>query len=383
MEGKAMANAIIRFDRVSKVFSDGTKAVDDVSFQIDEGECVTFVGPSGCGKTTTVKLLNRLVEPTQGKILLNGQDTAAVDVIALRRNIGYVIQDVGLFPHMTVAQNIALVPRLLGWSTAEKETRTDELLNLVGLDPSAFRNRYPHQLSGGQKQRVGVARGLAADPPVILMDEPFGALDPITRAQLQDEFVRLRSRLKKTILFVTHDIDEAIKLGDRIAVMRSGRIVQFDPPTRILRDPADPFVKDLIGKECGLKLMKLSRISDIMERAFDTITESSSVIDAKRLMEEKKSDILLVVDNQGGFQGVIQFEHLATRDEGKVGEIMDRSTPTVKTDGEIKPTLEWMLKQKRVWLPVVDHEHCLRGILTMTHFACFFASEEQTEGETS
>ncbi len=230
-----MANIIIKFDKVSKIFPDGTKAVDDVSFEIMDGECVTFVGPSGCGKTTTVKLLNRLVEPTHGSIYLNGEDTGKVDVIALRRSIGYVIQDVGLFPHMTVAQNISLVPRLIGWSNADREKRTDELLNLVGLEPSAFRNRYPHQLSGGQRQRVGVARGLAADPPVILMDEPFGALDPITRAQLQDEFLKLRSRLKKTILFVTHDIDEAIKLGDRIAVMRRGKIVQFDTPIKYLK----------------------------------------------------------------------------------------------------------------------------------------------------
>src|SRR5512139_1507039 len=240
-----MPNAIIQFDRVSKVFPDGTKAVDGVSFQIGEGECVTFVGPSGCGKTTTVKLLNRLVEPTQGKILLNGQDTAAVDVIALRRNIGYVIQDVGLFPHMTVAQNIALVPRLLGWSTAEKETRTDELLNLVGLDPSAFRNRYPHQLSGGQKQRVGVARGLAADPPVVLMDEPFGALDPITRAQLHREFGRIQRQVRKTIVLVTHDMREAFALADRIGVLDAGVLVECGPRS-MLEASTHPTVMTLV-----------------------------------------------------------------------------------------------------------------------------------------
>ncbi len=378
-----MANAIIRFDKVSKIFADGTKAVDQVSFEIYGGECVTFVGPSGCGKTTTVKLLNRLVEPTHGTIYLNGEDTAKVDVIALRRSIGYVIQDVGLFPHMTVAQNIALVPRLIGWSVANREARTDELLTLVGLDSAAFRNRYPHQLSGGQKQRVGVARGLAADPPVILMDEPFGALDPITRAQLQDEFVKLRSRLKKTILFVTHDIDEAIKLGDRIAVMRDGKIVQFDPPTKILRTPADPFVKDLVGKECGIKLMKLSKISDIMEPASNRITEDHSLIDAKRLMAERKTDILLVVDGQERFQGVIQFEHLAAKEGRTVAEVMDRTTPPVKMDGEIRPILEWMLKEKRIWLPVVDNEQRLKGIVTMTHFACFFVSEAQIQREAS
>lgn len=372
-----IANTIIQFDKVSKIFPDGTKAVDDVSFEIEEGECVTFVGPSGCGKTTTVKLLNRLVEPTHGSIYLNGEDTGKVDVIALRRSIGYVIQEVGLFPHMTVAQNISLVPRLIGWSTAEREKRTDELLTLVGLQPSTFRSRYPHQLSGGQRQRVGVARGLAADPPVILMDEPFGALDPITRAQLQDEFLRLRSRLKKTILFVTHDIDEAIKLGDRIAVMRNGRIVQFAPPVKILSEPADHFVKDLVGKESGLKLMKLVKISDIMVPALAPILEGSSILEAKRLMAEKGSDILLVVDDLGAFRGAVRFESLNQKNGGTVADLMDIGIPTVRDNGEIREALEMMLRGERFWLPIVDEEECLKGIVTMTQFACFFAREAQ------
>ncbi len=374
---------ILRFDGVSKIFADGTKAVDNVSFEIREGECVTFVGPSGCGKTTTVKLLNRLVEPTQGTIYLDGKDTGKVDVIALRRSIGYVIQDVGLFPHMTVAQNIALVPRLIGWPIPEREARTDELLNLVGLDPGAFKSRYPHQLSGGQRQRVGVARGLAADPPVILMDEPFGALDPITRAQLQDEFIKLRSRLRKTILFVTHDIDEAIKLGDRIAVMRNGRIVQLDPAIRILREPADPFVRDLVGKECGMKLMKLARVSDIMAPALNRIPEGSSLIEAKREMAERKSDVLMVVDHQGGFRGVIRFEQFAAREEGAVAEVMDQDVPTVNGGEEIRTTLELMLKKERIWLPVVGEGDRLEGIVTMTQFACFFAREAEGPGEAA
>jgi osmoprotectant transport system ATP-binding protein len=370
-----MADTIIRFDRVSKVFSGGTKAVDDLSFEIYEGECAVFLGPSGCGKTTTIKLLNRLEQPTDGNIYLNGKDTSKIDVIALRRSIGYVIQDVGLFPHMTVTQNISLVPRLIGWSMPIQEARVDELLRLVDLEPSAFRDRYPHQLSGGQRQRVGVARGLAADPPVILMDEPFGALDPITRAQLQDEFLRLRSKIKKTILFVTHDIDEAIKLGDRIAVMRAGRIAQFDTPKKIMGEPADEFVKDFVGKDCGLKLMKLLKISDIMVPALGNITERSGVAEAKRLMEERKSDILLVVDDHEVFRGVIRFELLTDRNQGSVKELMDRDIPTVKTEEEIRPTLELMLRKGVVWLPVVDEEERLKGIVTMTHFACFFSQE--------
>ena len=378
-----MTKTILKFDRVSKIFPDGTKAVDDVSFEIREGECVTFVGPSGCGKTTTVKLLNRLVEPSRGAIFLDGKDTGKVDVIALRRSIGYVIQDVGLFPHMTVAQNISLVPRLIGWSIPEREARTDELLNLVGLEPAAFRGRYPHQLSGGQRQRVGVARGLAADPPVILMDEPFGALDPITRAQLQDEFLKLRARLRKTILFVTHDIDEAIKLGDRIAVMRSGKIVQFDPPIKLLREPVDSFVRDLVGKECGMKLMRLARVSDIMAPALNRIAEGSTVAEAKREMAERKSDVLMVVDGQGGFRGAIRFEQLSAREEGTVAEVMDHEVPTVKDREEIRTTLELMLKKERIWMPVVGEGRRLEGIVTMTQFACFFAQEAQGPGETA
>jgi osmoprotectant transport system ATP-binding protein len=366
---------MIRFDSVSKVFPDGTRAVDEVSFEIAEGECVTFVGPSGCGKTTTVKLLNRLVVPTSGAIYMNGKDTASVDVIALRRSIGYVIQDVGLFPHMTVAQNIALVPRLKGWPRADQEARTRELLILVGLDPASFAGRYPHQLSGGQRQRVGVARGLAADPPVILMDEPFGALDPITRAQLQDEFLRLRQRLNKTILFVTHDMDEAIKLGDRIAVMRGGRIVQFAPPTRILREPADSFVQDLVGKESGLKLMKLARIFDIMESCPSTIDEGADLVEAKRKMAEDGSDLLLVVDGKGRYKGTLRFDQVTGEIRGKVADRMEQGKPAAQAGAEIRPTLETMLRHRAIWMPVVDEEDRLKGVITLTQFACFFAAE--------
>jgi len=367
---------------VSKVFPGGIRAVDDVSFEIFDGECVTFVGPSGCGKTTTVKLLNRLVEPTAGTIYLNGEDTARVDVIALRRNIGYMIQDVGLFPHMTVSQNIALVPRLKGWTEKEQTGRTEELLHLVGLEPAAFRNRYPHQLSGGQKQRVGVARGLAADPPVILMDEPFGALDPITRAQLQDEFLRLRRRLKKVILFVTHDMDEAIKLGDRIAVMRSGRIVQFDTPRKILREPADPFVRDMVGREGGIKLMKLLRIADIMDPADSMTIPADRLSEAKRRMAESGKDILLVVDKEGRFQGTLSYEQFMRSEHPGDATLLDRTCPVVEAGDRVDTTLERMLKHKRVWLPVVSEDQKLRGVVTMTHFACFFTAGDAPPGGT-
>ena len=377
-----MSHVIIKFDGVSKVFPEGTRAVDDVSFEIFDGECITFVGPSGCGKTTTVKLLNRLVEPTGGHIYLNDQDTAQTDVIALRRSIGYVIQDVGLFPHMTVSQNIALVPRLQGWSERKRNERTEELLHLVGLEPAAFRNRYPHQLSGGQKQRVGVARGLAADPPVILMDEPFGALDPITRAQLQDEFLRLRRRLKKVILFVTHDMDEAIKLGDRIAVMRSGRIVQFDTPRKILREPADPFVRDMVGREGGIKLMKLLRIADIMDPVDGMTIPADRLSEAERRMAESGKDILLVVDKEGRFQGTISYEQVMRGDRSGDVALLERALPPAETTDEVGHTLEAMLRNKRVWLPVVGEDQKLRGVVTMTNFACFFTAGDAPSGGT-
>jgi len=377
-----VSDTIIRFDRVSKVFPEGTRAVDDVSFDIFDGECITFVGPSGCGKTTTVKLLNRLVEPTGGRIWLNNQDTAQTDVIALRRSIGYVIQDVGLFPHMTVSQNIALVPRLQGWSEKKRNERTEELLHLVSLDPATFRDRYPHQLSGGQKQRVGVARGLAADPPVILMDEPFGALDPITRAQLQDEFLRLRRRLKKVILFVTHDMDEAIKLGDRIAVMRSGRIVQFDTPRKILREPADPFVRDMVGREGGIKLMKLLRIADIMDPADGMTIPADRLSEAERRMAESGKDILLAVDKEGRFRGTLSYEQFIRSEHPGDATQLDRTCPVVEASDRVDTTLENMLKHKRVWLPVVGEDQKLRGIVTLTHFACFFSAVETLSGGT-
>ncbi|MEV4475355.1 ABC transporter ATP-binding protein [Nonomuraea salmonea] len=239
-------------------------AVDNVTLDIPAGELVVFVGPSGCGKTTTMKMINRLVEPTSGEIRIGGEDVLSLNPDQLRRHVGYAIQQVGLFPHLTVAQNIGLVPKLLGWAPAKVAERVEELLALVSLEPSAFRDRYPRQLSGGQQQRVGVARALAADPPVMLMDEPFGATDPITREHLQNEFVRLQKQLRKTIIFVTHDFEEAIKLGDRIAILRErSHIAQYDTPANILADPADDYVASFIGQDGTLKRLALLRVEDI------------------------------------------------------------------------------------------------------------------------
>ena len=252
---------MIRLEAVSKRWPNGQVAVHELSLEVAEGEVCVLVGPSGSGKTTTMKMINRLVEPTGGRIFVDGTDAHSIDVVELRRRIGYVIQQVGLFPHQTVAANVATVPRLLGWDRRRVAERVDELLSLVGLEPSTFRQRFPHQLSGGQRQRVGVARALGSDPPVLLMDEPFGAIDPVTRARLQNEFKNLQATLRKTVVFVTHDIDEAIKLGDRIAVLADGgHLAQVDTPAQLLAAPADAFVAGFVGAERGLRRLRVMPI---------------------------------------------------------------------------------------------------------------------------
>ncbi|MEU2061667.1 betaine/proline/choline family ABC transporter ATP-binding protein [Streptomyces sp. NPDC013455] len=270
----ASHGATIELENLSKRYPGHPQpAVDDVSMEIRAGETVVFVGPSGCGKSTTLKMINRLIEPTGGRIRIDGEDVTGIDPVKLRRKVGYAIQSSGLFPHLTVAQNIALVPRMTGWPKGRIRERVEEMLDLVGLDAGEFHGRYPRQLSGGQQQRVGVARALAADPPVLLMDEPFGAVDPITRDHLQDELIRLQRELHKTIVFVTHDFDEAIRLGDRIAVLRErSRIAQFDTPQAILTHPADDFVSGFVGAGAALKRLNLTRVRDVEVRDYPTVT---------------------------------------------------------------------------------------------------------------
>ncbi|MBM0224632.1 MULTISPECIES: ABC transporter ATP-binding protein [Micromonospora] len=257
---------MIFLDGVSKRYPGQEKAaVSELSMEIKRGEFVVLVGPSGCGKTTTLRMINRLVEPTQGRIFIDGKDVTHADVDRLRRGIGYVIQQIGLLPHLTIADNIALVPKMLGVKKSERRQRAEELLEMVGLDPATYAGRYPRQLSGGQQQRVGVARALAADPPVMLMDEPFGAVDPIARKKLQMEFLRLQGRIHKTIVMVTHDIDEALRLGDRIAIFDPGsRLAQFDTPLAILSNPADDFVRDFVGSGAPVRRLSLLKVSDVI-----------------------------------------------------------------------------------------------------------------------
>jgi osmoprotectant transport system ATP-binding protein len=359
---------MIRFEDVAKVYPDGRRAVDGVGMTVEEGECVVLVGPSGCGKTTTLKLTNRLIDPTSGRVLVNGRDTRTTDPISLRRGIGYVIQEVGLLPHMTVIENVGLVPRLLGWPKARIVERAHELLETVGLPARVYAHRRPFELSGGQRQRIGVARALAADPPLILMDEPFGALDPITRAQLQDEFVRLRRRLRKTILFVTHDIDEAIRLGDRVAVMRDGRIAQLAPPAELLRSPADDFVRRFVGADRAMKLLKLAAVRDLADRRVGAARADMSVEDARHAMAAAGADALVVTAADGGFCGIVQAGDLNGR-AGTLAALPPRAHPTASADDSLHEALSRMLTEGVPWLPVVDGDNRFDGVITMTALA--------------
>ncbi|MFI8199398.1 betaine/proline/choline family ABC transporter ATP-binding protein [Streptomyces sp. NPDC085942] len=300
-EGAAAASgAAIELENLTKSYpGNPNPAVENVSMEIRAGETVVFVGPSGCGKSTTLKMINRLIEPTSGRIRIGDEDVTDIDPVKLRRKIGYAIQSSGLFPHMTVADNIALVPKMTGWSKARVKDRVEEMLDLVGLDPREFHGRYPRQLSGGQQQRVGVARALAADPPVLLMDEPFGAVDPITRDHLQDELIRLQHELHKTIVFVTHDFDEAIKLGDRIAVLRErSHIAQFDTPEAILTNPADDFVSGFVGAGAALKRLNLTRVRDVGIADFPTVTVEDPLQTVFDKLRDGPHNELLMLDRR-------------------------------------------------------------------------------------
>jgi osmoprotectant transport system ATP-binding protein len=302
---------MIRLAGVGKTYADGTVAVQALDLDVPRGTVVVLVGPSGCGKSTTLKMVNRLIEPTSGRIFMDGEDITDSDPVQLRRRIGYVIQQVGLFPHQSIRVNVATVPTLLGWDKKRSLARADELLDLVGLDPAQFGRRYPHQLSGGQNQRVGVARALAADPPVLLMDEPFGAVDPVVRGRLQDEFLRLQQDLGKTVMLVTHDIDEAVKMGDLVAVFASGgRLAQYDVPAQILGRPADDFVSEFVGASRGLRRLSVTPIDpDDLEpldgiEAHASLDVSSSLEDALATMM-RHDDGLVGVTRDGQPIGVL------------------------------------------------------------------------------
>jgi len=300
---------MIKFDQVTKVYGDKVKAVDNVSFDVPEGNIVVFLGPSGCGKTTTLRMVNRLESITDGKIFVNGTDVNSLNDIELRRNIGYVIQHNGLFPNMTIEDNVMAVPNLIGWDRKKKADRYKYLMDLVGLNPDEYRKRYPHELSGGQQQRVGIARAMAADPPVMLMDEPFGALDPVIRTRIQNEFLQIQKEVKKTILFVSHDIDEAIKMGDGIAIFKEGKLMQYDSPSELLAHPKNDFVREFVGKDRALKSLSLHTVKDLiserMLRKLDgpeksnkkTISVETNLRDALSILLNQEADQLVVQAN--------------------------------------------------------------------------------------
>ncbi|ADV94180.1 MULTISPECIES: choline ABC transporter ATP-binding protein OpuBA [Bacillus] len=358
---------MLTLENVSKTYKGGKKAVNNVNLKIAKGEFICFIGPSGCGKTTTMKMINRLIEPSAGKIFIDGENIMDQDPVELRRKIGYVIQQIGLFPHMTIQQNISLVPKLLKWPEQQRKERARELLKLVDMGPE-YLDRYPHELSGGQQQRIGVLRALAAEPPLILMDEPFGALDPITRDSLQEEFKKLQKTLHKTIVFVTHDMDEAIKLADRIVILKAGEIVQVGTPDDILRNPADEFVEEFIGKERLIQSSSpdVERVDQIMNTQPVTITADKTLSEAIQLMRQERVDSLLVVDDEHVLQGYVDVQIIdqCRKKANLVGEVLHENIYTVLGGTLLRDTVRKILKRGVKYVPVVDEGRRLIGIVT-------------------
>jgi osmoprotectant transport system ATP-binding protein len=357
---------------VTKLYGENIAAVDDLNIEIGRGELVVLIGPSGCGKTTTLEMINRLVRPTSGTIYIGGHDIAAMSEVALRRNVGYVIQQIGLFPHLTIGNNIGLVPKLKGWPKDKIRKRVDELLELVGLDPGLYRSRFPRELSGGQQQRIGVLRALAAEPEIILMDEPFGALDPITREVLQDELKNLQQKLKKTVVFVTHDIDEALKLGDRIVLMRKGKVVQVDTAEGILRNPAGEFVEQFIGRSRLAPKADALSVDEVLVTNPITAPPELGLAQAVRLMHQKRVDTLLVTQADGTLAGVVSARDIERqKDEaGRLGDILSTDFASVRTGTSAKEAFEALFLEKSAgFVPVVDDAGRLRGIVTRTSLA--------------
>jgi osmoprotectant transport system ATP-binding protein len=343
---------MIHLEDLSKVFPGQSEpAVDDLSMEIYDGEIVVFVGPSGCGKTTTMKMINRLIEPSSGRIFLEGEDVTQVNPDHLRRRIGYVIQQIGLFPHMTIADNIATVPRMLGWEKSRISDRTD-----------SYRSRYPKELSGGQRQRIGVARAMAADPPVLLMDEPFGAIDPITRDSLQDEFLRLQQEIKKTIIFVTHDIDEAIKMGDRIAILKQqSKIAQYDTPEKILTDPADDFVEDFIGAGASIKRLRLSTVGEIETADWPVARLSDSREKVKEKVRSSEKDYVLLTDDRDRPKRWVSTKHLER--STPIEEAGHPAVAIVGSGSSLYNTLDTMITSYKGSAVVVDDDGRYKGVV--------------------
>lgn len=354
---------MITLEQVTKIYpGSATPAVDSASFEIPEGEICILIGSSGCGKTTLMRMMNRLEPITSGTIKIGDKNVREMDVIELRRGIGYVIQQIGLFPHMTVYDNIATVPRLLRWRKPEIDERVDELLNLVKLEPAVYRHRYPRELSGGQAQRIGVARAMATNPPVMLMDEPFGAIDPINREVLQDEFLKIQAKLKKTIVFVTHDIHEAVKMGDRVALLDAGKLIQYDTPEVLLTRPKNQFVKDFVGADRALKRLDLLKVKDAMLTDPVRCNTEDTSADILNQMIEKDLNYLLVTSTGNKLEGYVNVDMLRGH-KGRVGDVVRPMTLTVRPEQNLKDALSKMLTFDLGVVVAVDDENVVQGFL--------------------
>lgn len=364
---------MIRLDNLTKVFDTPKGAVvaaDHINMEVGSGEICVLLGPSGCGKTTTLKMINRIIRPTAGKVFIDGEDTSTLDTQTLRRNIGYVIQQIGLFPNMTIEENIVAVPRLLGWDKARYKARAREMMDMIALEPDAFLKRYPNELSGGQQQRIGVARALAADPPVMLMDEPFGAIDPINRAVIQDEFLKMQKTLRKTIMFVSHDIDEAIKMGDRVAIFRDGHLVQNATPDSLLASPKDSFVESFLGEDRALKRLNLVNVRDVINSDIATVSPRDSLDAALgKLDQNGYQHAIVMVNDQHQPTGLIARSDAQVK-KGLCHEHTQKVVASVHLDDDLRKAVSLMLAHDVTWLPCVDEDGRLCGHITqraMTH----------------
>jgi len=379
--------ALIEIRKVSKVYRGGVDAVSGVNLDVEEGETLVLIGTSGSGKTTLMKMINRLIEPTSGEIRIRGQDIGKLNPIALRRDIGYVIQKIGLFPHMAIEDNIAVVPRLKGWPPERRREQAKELLAMVGLEPDQYLRRHPAELSGGQQQRVGVARALAGDPPIILMDEPFGALDPITREQLQEEFRQLKERIQKTIIFVTHDIFEAVNLADRMAIMESGRLLQVDRPERVLAHPADEFVARFLGKHRFQLEMSTVQVRDVMDEEAVTVRiagRQQSVARAVALMRQHRVTSLFAVDEERKLVGIVTAEAVRRAREGAdLAQVVALDVATVDPETDLLSAMHVMANSQYTALPVLDASGRVAGVLTASSLVGVFANGLTSNSGTS
>jgi osmoprotectant transport system ATP-binding protein len=366
---------VIVYENVTKRYNDVT-VVDGLNLTINDGEFVVFIGPSGCGKTTSLKMINRLIKMNKGKIMIDGKDINDMDAVELRRNIGYVIQQIALFPNMTIGENITVVPKLLKWSKEKREKRARELLEMVGMPYEENINKYPNELSGGQQQRIGVLRALAAEPPVILMDEPFGALDPITRDNLQDELKSLQRKLKKTIIFVTHDMDEAVKLADKIVFMKNGKILQAASPEEMLRNPADPIISNFMGKLSYSSSGEDLTCEDVMKKRVLTVHESRKILESVELMKQRELDSAVVIDDNDRYVGVVTIDTI--RKKGKAGDtvsaLANKEVPVVKTNTSAREAFEKLVESKYNYIVVLNRNNTVAGIITHTSMTKAFAS---------